>query len=53
MRKGTHNPIGVSTLPLDPLRMKRSEHLTSRTVGPHTGHREVSVNTRQAACGDA
>jgi hypothetical protein len=53
LTNGIHHPKGARTWPSDPLRMKRSEHLTPRTVGPHSGHRLVSVSKRQAICGDA
>ena len=53
IKNGTHNPIGVQTLPKDPLRMYRSEQVTLRTVGPHHCHLVVSVSNSQALSGDA
>jgi len=50
---GNQNPIGVCTLPLDPLQMRRSEHRTDRTDGPQSGQRVVSVSSCQTLCGEA
>jgi hypothetical protein len=52
IKNGTHNPIGVQTLPEEPLRMYRSEQVTLRTVGPHNRHLVVSVSKSQALSGD-
>ena len=53
IKNGTNNPIGVQTLPQDPLRMYRSEQVTLRTVGPHHRLLVVSVSKSQALSGDA